>query len=154
MSARLIWRASFPLCISSRAKLVTRSFMSCLSMMQGENLFQKPAGVGAGGLCYFLRGPRRSQVTTTFPGFGADVYNVVGGLDNIQVVLDYHYGVAGVHELVQTVQELLDICQVEAGGGFVQDVEVMGAFFLFAEFGGQLDASPPERVLEDWPSLI
>ena len=71
--------------------------------------------------------------------FGAEVYDPVGGLDDVEVVLDDQEGVAGVAEFEEDFEELGDVVEMEAGGRFVQDVEGV-AGCLAAQFGGELDA--------------
>ena len=48
---------------------------------------------------------------------------MVGGLDDVEVVLDDDHGVAGVHQAVEHAQQLADVLEVQAGGGLVEDVE-------------------------------
>src|SRR5690606_6211560 len=71
--------------------------------------------------------------------FGADIDDPVGRLDDIQVVLDDHDGVAAVDEAVQDFQELGDIVEMQAGRGLVKDVKGPAAVRL-AELGGQFHA--------------
>ena len=46
---------------------------------------------------------------------------VVGGGDDVGVVLNDEHGVAGVAEAEDGSQELFDVVEVEAGGGFVEE---------------------------------
>jgi hypothetical protein len=55
--------------------------------------------------------------------FGAHVDDVVGRFDDIQIVLDDEEGAAAVDELAEGAEEFLDVVEVEAGGGLVEDVE-------------------------------
>jgi hypothetical protein len=71
--------------------------------------------------------------------FGAHVDHPVGGLDHVQVVLDDDDGVAGVAQLVQHLQQQLDVVEVQAGGGLVQDVE-RAAGVALAQLQRQLHA--------------
>src|SRR3546814_43206 len=69
--------------------------------------------------------------------FGAKVDDPVGGLDDVEVMLDHHHGIALFHQRVEHLQQLADVFEVEAGGGFVQYVErVAGG--AAAEFLGKL----------------
>ncbi|OIQ93571.1 hypothetical protein GALL_245310 [mine drainage metagenome] len=54
---------------------------------------------------------------------GAEVDDPVGRGDHVQVVLDQHHAVPGVHQFVQGPQQLGDVVEVQAGGGFVQQIE-------------------------------
>ena len=71
--------------------------------------------------------------------FGAHVDHPVGGLDDVEVVLDHDDGVAGVAQLVQHLQQQLDVGEVQAGGRLVEDVQ-RAAGVALAELERQLDA--------------
>ena len=71
--------------------------------------------------------------------FGAEIENPVGGLDDFQVVLDHHDRVALVHQGVEDFQQFADVLEMQAGGGFVEDVEG-AAGGAAGQFLGQLDA--------------
>ena len=68
--------------------------------------------------------------------FGAHVDDPVGGLDDVEVVLDDEERAAAVDELAEGGEELGDIVEVEAGGGFVEDVEGAAAGFRCGLVGG------------------
>src|SRR5262245_41679660 len=70
-----------------------------------------------------LRRPLRHELAAPRASFGAEVDDPVGGLDDVEVVLDHDHGVAGVDEAGEDVEELADVVEVEAGGGLVEDVE-------------------------------
>src|ERR1035437_1436120 len=81
--------------------------------------------------------------------FGAEVDDPIGGLDDIEIVLDDNQRAATVDELAEGGEELGDIVEMEAGGGLVEDVKdaaslgrlgggVDGA--NLGEVGGELDA--------------
>ncbi len=72
--------------------------------------------------------------------FGAEVDDVVGGFDDVEVVFDDQDAVTGFDEPFEAFQEAGDIGEVEAGGGFIEDVEDVFAAAEFAEFLGELDA--------------
>src|SRR5690349_8613562 len=81
------------------------------------------AGV-AGPVCrQVLRRALRDDAAAAVAPFGAEVDDPVRGLDDVEVVLDHHHGVAGVAQAAQHVQQELDVVEVQAGGGLVQDVE-------------------------------
>ena len=71
--------------------------------------------------------------------FGPEVDHPVGGLDDIQVVLDHHHGVARVPQAVQDMQQQADVVEMQAGGRFIQYVE-RAAGIALGEFQGELDA--------------
>ena len=55
--------------------------------------------------------------------FGAHVDDPVGGFYHVQVVLDDDDGVARIAQLVQHLEQQGDVGKVQAGGGFIQDVQ-------------------------------
>ena len=57
------------------------------------------------------------------PSFRPQVDDPIGGLDHVQIVLDDDDGVAGIRQAVKDVEQALDIGEVQAGGGLIQDVE-------------------------------
>ena len=82
----------------------------------------------------------------------ADVDDPVASLNHRHVVFDDDYGVAGVDEIVQLHQELLDVRRMQPGCGLVENVErvaTLGALQLRR----QLDALrlPPESSVAGWP---
>jgi hypothetical protein len=83
----------------------------------------------------------------------AEVDQPVGGLDDVEVVLDDHDGVAVVAQAVQHLEQHLDVLEVQAGGRLVEDVE-RAAGVALGQFQRQLDAlrlAARERG-GDWPS--
>ena len=70
---------------------------------------------------------------------GAEVDQVVGLLDHVEIVLDHEHGVAAVDEALQRLEQLLDVGEVQAGGRLVEDVQRPTGRHL-AELGGELDA--------------
>ena len=77
----------------------------------------------AGDLDDVLRAALRDDLAAAVAAFRADVDDPVGGLDDLEVVLDHHHGVALVDELVQHLQQLGHVVEMQAGGGLVEDVE-------------------------------
>lgn len=63
--------------------------------------------------------------------------------------------VAGIHQLVEGIEQALDVGQVEASGWLVQDIQGTAATLVLPSSWASLIrwASPPEIVVEDWPSL-
>jgi hypothetical protein len=57
-------------------------------------------------------------------GFGADVEDPVGFGGDGHVVLDDDDGVPFIDEAVEDINEALDVFEVEADGGFLDEVEV------------------------------
>jgi hypothetical protein len=55
---------------------------------------------------------------------------VVGHFDDVEVVLDHDHGVAFFHEFVEHGEQVADVFKVQAGGGFVEDINgAAGVFF-------------------------
>ena len=71
--------------------------------------------------------------------FGTDVDQVVGHLDDVEVVLDDNHRIAAVHELVQHVEQQADILEMESRRRFVEDIE-RTARIAFRKLRGELDA--------------
>jgi hypothetical protein len=72
---------------------------------------------------HLFRCALRDDPPTAFAPLRPQVDDPVGGLDHVQVVLDDHHGVAVAHQAVQHLEQHVDVVEVQAGGGFVQDVE-------------------------------
>ncbi len=89
------------------------------------------------------------------PTFGAQVDDVVGRLDDVQVVLDDDDGVPLVDELVEHVEELVGIFEMEAGRRLIQNVE-RPARTTARQFLGQFYTLglPPLSVVADCPSSM
>jgi len=87
---------------------------------------------------HLLRPTRRDDLAALVPALRPQVDDPVGGLDDLQVVLDYDDDVADIGQAMQDIQELADIVEVQPGGRLVQDVQgPAGA--PFAEFPRELD---------------
>ena len=69
---------------------------------------------------------------------GTEVDDVVAGPHEVEVVFDHQHGVALVRQGAEHFHQALDIGAMEAGGGFVQDVE--GRAAVGAELACQFDA--------------
>ena len=70
-----------------------------------------------------FRGAGRDHAAALLAALGAEIDDVVGGLHDVEVVLDDHDRVPLGHQLVQDVEQPLDVGEVEAGGRLVEDVE-------------------------------
>src|SRR5205807_1294178 len=73
-----------------------------------------------------LRRSDREQFTAAVAAFGAEVDDVVGGFDQLDVVLDDQDGVAAVDEVAEGLDELGDVGVMEAGGRLVEEEEAAG----------------------------
>ena len=81
------------------------------------------AGVGGGVGGDLFGGADGDDLAAAGAAFGAHVDDPVGGLDDVEVVLDDEEGAAAFDELAEGGEELGDVVEVEAGGGLVEDVE-------------------------------
>ena len=87
----------------------------------------------------FFRRAAGNDATAACAAVGADVDDPVGGLDDVEIVLDDEHRVAGVDEVVQHLEQQLDIGEVQAGRRLVEQVH-RAAGRLFHQLAGQLDA--------------
>ena len=70
-----------------------------------------------------LGGPCGNDPPAAFSAFGAEVDYVIGRFDHVRMMLDYDNRVLLIHQFAQNVQELADVFEMQAGRGFVEDVE-------------------------------
>src|SRR5690606_15940419 len=103
-----------------------------------QNRLEKPPGVGSLLPGDLLRGAGGDDHAAAGAALGAEVHDPVRGLDHVEVVLDHHHGVAVVGEAVEYGEQLLDVVEVEARGGFVEDVEGIAGIAL-RQLTGELD---------------
>src|SRR5436305_1587306 len=88
-----------------------------------DELRKEAAGVGARLRRHLLGAAEGDDLAALLTALRPEVENAIGGLDHVEVVLDHHDGVARVHEPLQHLEQPLDVREVEAGGGLVEDVE-------------------------------
>ena len=94
-------------------------------------------GLFAGG--YFLRCARHDDLAAGVPALGAQVDDMIGRLDHVQVMLDYDDSVAGVYQTVEAFQQTFDIGEVQAGRGLIEDIDRVLRPLQLAKLGGDLD---------------
>ena len=68
-----------------------------------------------------------NQFTTPVAALRAEIKNPIGAFDNIQMVFDNQDGVTGLDQPLKAIQQALDIGEMQAGRGLVEDVKVMPA---------------------------
>ncbi len=90
-------------------------------------------------LRYLLWRALSDDITALLATFGSQVDDPIGGADHIQVVLDDDHRVASIGQAVEYIQQALDIGEVQAGGGLIQDVNCLSRSHA-AQFFRQLDA--------------
>ena len=104
-----------------------------------ENLAQELGRESSFRLGHLLGGAGGEDGAAASPAFGAEVDDVVGALDDVEVVLDDDDGVALVDQALQHAQQHADVLEMQPGGGLVEDVERTARVAL-RELGGQLHA--------------
>src|SRR5437773_7925613 len=63
----------------------------------------------------------RDDVTAFVPGFGPQVNDPIGALDDVEVVLDDQHRMTGIDETLKSFQQNADIVKVQAGSRFVEE---------------------------------
>ncbi len=97
--------------------------------------------------------PSATDQSAAVAALGAHVDHPVGGLDDVEVVLDDDHRVALVHEAREHRDQLADVLEVQTGGRLVQDVDRTAGGALLSSLASLTRcASPPERVGADCPS--
>src|SRR3989338_5413771 len=97
-----------------------RVILSCADL---QRTFQEAAGVRALGARDFFRRTGGDALAAPVAALGTEIDEMIGGLDDVQIVLDDEHGVALVHELLQNTEETVDVGEVKPGGRFIQDVK-------------------------------
>ena len=64
--------------------------------------------------------PVADDLAARVAAFRAEVDDPVGGADHVEVVLDHDQRMAGVDQPAEGLQQLRDVVEVQAGGGFVE----------------------------------
>ena len=80
------------------------------------------------------RGAGDHDLTAAESAFRAQVDDPVGGLDDVEIVLDDDDGVAVVAQPVQHGQQLRDVVEMQAGGGFIQYIQGLAGIALGMSF--------------------
>jgi hypothetical protein len=84
-------------------------------------------------------GAGRADAAAAVAAFGAEVDDPVGGLDDVEVVLDDEDGITEADEVVEDLQEIADVFEVQAGCWLVENVK-SSAGVGFCQFAGEFDA--------------
>jgi RNA polymerase sigma factor (TIGR02999 family) len=77
--------------------------------------------------------------TSLVATLGSKVENPIRALDDVEMMFDHQDRVPCLHQPLQTIQQTLDIGEMQAGRGFVENVEVVAAAAHFAQLGRQFD---------------
>src|SRR5579862_5022500 len=86
-----------------------------------------------------LRGAGGNDAAAGVSALGAEINDPVGGLDDVEIVLDDEDGSAALEKLAKRAEEFLNIVEVQAGGGLVENVQHAGIGGVH-EMGGELEA--------------
>ena len=105
-----------------------------------QTLREKLACVGTFGAGDGFGGALGDEVAAGGAAFGAQVYHPIGLGDKVEVMFNHQNRVAGVDEAVEGFQQRLDVGQVEAGGRFVEEEEVLLAFSRCGKVGGKFES--------------
>src|SRR4051812_21778332 len=76
---------------------------------------------------HFLRRSGNDELAALVAAFGAEVQNPIGALDHVQVMFDDEHGVTSLDETLQRIEQPLNVSEVQAGSGFVEDVKIVTA---------------------------
>ena len=114
-------------------------FCGALCAVAFQQRAQILAGKAAGHGGHLLRGTLGHDLATGTAALGAKVDDMVGTLDEIQIMLDDDDRIAHVHQLLQHLDQAVHVCNVQACGGFVQNIHRF-AGAAAGKLVGQLDA--------------
>src|SRR5882724_3876583 len=97
------------------------------------------AGVRLGVARHLLGSSGSDDLAALVAAFGAEIDQPVSGFDDIKIVFDDQERSAAFQQLTESAEELGDIVEMEAGGGFVKNVEDSGIIGA-AEMSGKFEA--------------
>ena len=126
--------------------------MSCSSAQHSP---QKLPGMTRFARGHFLRRARHHDSATARATFGTEIDHPVGRFDDVQIVLDHEHRIVLIDEPIQHGKQPPDVVAVQSGRRFIENVErVAGAAGRPSSVANLIRwASPPERVVEGWPSV-
>src|SRR5678815_3252114 len=87
---------------------------------------------------HLLRGTRGHNLATLNTAVRPEINNPVGGLNDVQMVLDNNYRVAKVCQSIEDIEQLFHIIEMQTGRRFIKDIQSL-AGGTFAELLGKLD---------------
>ena len=130
------------------------TFFSCVFITLKHRL-QILSGVAlfAGG--HLFRGAGADDGAAAGTAFRAKVDQVIGNLNDIQIVLDDQNGIALIHQRLQYLHQTVNIRYMKARGGLIENIKVFPVETRLSSVASLTRwASPPDSVVEDWPSLM
>ena len=123
--------AGVPLCIFSPRE-------GGFSLRSPQNVLEEGPGVAPRAPGDLLRRAGGHHGATAVSALRPQVDDIVGALDDIQVVLNDQHGVAPVAQSLENVQQVRHIVGVQAGGRLIQNVNGLSGTAA-CQLGGQLD---------------
>src|SRR5215813_6897691 len=91
--------------------------------MSVQQRTQGLTGIGAPRARNVFRSPFRDNTSPSFTALRSQIDDPVRALDNVQIVLDHHYGVSERHELVKNIEQLSHVLEVKSRRRLVQNVD-------------------------------
>ena len=95
-------------------------------------------GVGTLDLSNLFRGSGSNDIATFIAGTGTEIDDIVGILDQVEVVLDQDHGIPGIHQAMQHLKQGCGVGKGKPGGGLIENIERPTCSPL-GEFGGELN---------------
>jgi len=86
-----------------------------------ERLAQKSGGVRRLHAGDFFGRAFCDYIAAAIAAFGPEIDQVVGSLDNVEVVLDHDDGVARVGETAEHTEQLFDVVEMQSGRRLIED---------------------------------
>jgi len=80
------------------------------------------------------------QSSTFMATLWSQVDDVIGRFDDVQVVVDYQDRMPLFDESIQALKQTVNICKMQTGRRFIEDIKVVFAAFQLAQFRGEFYA--------------
>ena len=87
-----------------------------------QHFSQRASGVACRVCGDFFRRARYDDLSALLSSLWAQVDHVVGHLDHIRMVFDYHHGVALLDQLIEYAQQLLDVREMQSGCRLIEEI--------------------------------
>src|SRR4051812_37315662 len=105
-----------------RQRLVPRGAIR-VGATDGEHLAQIPARMRRLNLHDLFRCAGANELSACFAAFRTKIDDPVGGLDDVEVVLDHQQAVTRLQQFAKRREELRDVVEMKPGGGLVENVQ-------------------------------
>ena len=131
-------------------------FCGALRAVAFQQRAQVLAGKTAGHGSHLLRGTFGYDLAAGTAALRAKIDDMVGTLDEIQIMLDDDDRIAHVHQLLQHLDQAVHVCNVQACGGFVQNIhrfagaaagKLVGQLYALCLTGKDLDGNDVDNSL-------